>query len=147
MSLTEWLEQGWLSPHRSSRMEIGSLLKIVDRDMTDAAAQEISDDWRFGIAYNAALKLCTILLHASGYRVIGVGHHYRTIRALPVILGKKWENDARYLDTCRNKRNIVEYDYVGRVSEGDVEELIQFVHQLRGVVLTWLKEVHPEFLL
>jgi hypothetical protein len=147
MSLTEWLNQGWLSPHRSSRKEIGSLLKIVDRDLTDAAGHEISDDWRFGIAYNAALKLCTILLHASGYRVIGVGHHYRTIRALPAILGKKWENDARYLDTCRSKRNIVEYDYVGGVSEGDVEELIQFVHQLRGVVLAWLEEVHPEFLL
>jgi hypothetical protein len=28
-----------------------------------------------------------------------------------------------------------------------VEELIQFVHQLRGVVLAWLKEAHPEFLL
>lgn len=86
------------------------------------------------------------LLHATGYRVIGVGHHYRTIRALPVILGKKWENDARYLDTCRSKRNIIEYDYAGGVSEGDVEELIQFVHQLRGVVLAWLEEVHPEFL-
>ena len=78
--------------------------------------------------------------------MIGVGHHYRTIRALPVILGKKWENDARYLDTRRNKRTIVEYDYVGGVSEGDVEELIQFVRQLRNVVLAWLKEVHPKFL-
>lgn len=146
MSLTKWAEQGWLSPHRSSQKEINSLLKIVDRDLNDAAGHEISNDWRFGIAYNAALKLCTILLHASGYRVIGVGHHYRTIRALPVILGKKWENDARYLDTCRNKRNIVEYDYVGGVSEGDVEELIQFVRQLRNVVLAWLKEVHPKFL-
>jgi hypothetical protein len=44
------------------------LLSIVDRDLKDAREQAISPDWRLGIAYNAALKLCTVLLHASGYR-------------------------------------------------------------------------------
>lgn len=43
------------------------MLAIVERDLVDAEG-EISADWRFGIAYNAALKLCTILLDASGYR-------------------------------------------------------------------------------
>jgi hypothetical protein len=38
-------------------------------------------------------------------------------------LGSYHEVDAKYLDTCRNKRNIVEYDYVGGVTEEDVEEL------------------------
>jgi hypothetical protein len=41
---------------------------------------------------------------------------YRTIQALPLILGKEHDQDAKYLDTCRNKRNIVEYDYVGGFS-------------------------------
>jgi len=31
-------------------------------------AGNISADSQFGIAYNAALKLCTLLLHTSGYR-------------------------------------------------------------------------------
>jgi len=31
-------------------------------------------------------------------------------------LGKEHDQDAKYLDTCRNKRNIVEYDYVGGFS-------------------------------
>lgn len=55
-------------PTRASRKEIEGLLSIVDRDLKDAREQAISPDWRLGIAYNAALKLCTVLLHASGYR-------------------------------------------------------------------------------
>jgi hypothetical protein len=53
MTLQKWLEFGWLRPHQTSRAEILDLLSIVDRDL---------------IAYNAALKLCTVLLFASGYR-------------------------------------------------------------------------------
>jgi hypothetical protein len=67
MSLEQWAKNGWLRPHKSSKQEIAGLLGIVDRDLKDAES-DISSDWKFGIAYNAALKLCTILLHASGYR-------------------------------------------------------------------------------
>jgi hypothetical protein len=59
MTLTKWLENGWLRRHRTSREEIYDLLGIADRDLSDAKST-ISADWRFGIAYNAALKLCTI---------------------------------------------------------------------------------------
>jgi hypothetical protein len=61
MSLRDWAESGWLSPHTTSREEIAGLLGVVDRDLADARC-DISPDGRFGIAYNAALRLCTILL-------------------------------------------------------------------------------------
>ncbi len=67
MSLRNWADNAWLRPHGPSAPEIAGLLGIVDRDLADAE-KGISTDWSFGIAYNAALKLCTILLHASGYR-------------------------------------------------------------------------------
>lgn len=67
MTLRQWADNGWLRPHVTSAQEIGSLLAIVERDLNDAA-KDLSPDWRFGIAYNAALKLCTILLYAQGYR-------------------------------------------------------------------------------
>ena len=54
-------ESAWLRPHTTSKGEISSLLAIVERDLADAR-REISADWRFGIAYSAALRLCTILL-------------------------------------------------------------------------------------
>jgi hypothetical protein len=67
MSLLQWASNGWVRPHTTSPQEIGNLLAIVERDLADAEGA-ISADWRFGIAYNAALKLCTILLHTAGYR-------------------------------------------------------------------------------
>ena len=42
-----------------------------------------------GIAHNAALKLCAILLHAEGYKAKRNLQHYRTIQALPKILGSE----------------------------------------------------------
>ena len=101
MTLKQWVDNGWLKPHQTSREEISNLLAIVERDLKDAAEGGISSDWRFGIAYNAALKLCTILLYVKGYRPIQGLHHYRTIAALPLILGNQKKSDSEYLNACR----------------------------------------------
>jgi len=143
VSLKQWADSGWLKPHRTSRKEISSLLSIVERDLTDAR-RDISSDWRFGIAYNAALKLCRILLSAEGYRPSHELQHYRTLAALPEILGETKKEDAEYLNDCRKKRNIVEYEYVGGASDSDADELIEFVKDLRDEVMNWLKKNHPE---
>ena len=145
MSLKQWEDNGWLKPHRTSRQEISNLLNIVERDLQDAR-REISADWRFGIAYNGALKLCRILLSAEGYRPSHELQHYRTLAALPEILGEAKKADAKYLDDCRKKRNIVEYEYVGGASGPDADELIEFVKDLRDEVNAWLKKKHPELL-
>lgn len=145
MSLEQWARNGWLRPHKPSAREIANLLEIVDRDLKDAEG-DISADWRFGIAYNAALKLCTILLHASGFRPEKNLAHYRTLTALPVILGSARKDDADYLDTCRGKRNTVEYDTAGAATKPDAEELLAFAKELRKDVLDWLKKNHPELL-
>ena len=139
MSLENWAANGWLRLHKTSAKEIANLLAIVDRDLTDAS-ESISPDWRFGIAYNAALKLCTILLYASGYRPEKALAHYRTIQSLAIILGDERNEDVEYLETCRKKRNVVEYDYVGGATGDDVEELIGFCKDLREDVLAWLSK-------
>jgi len=110
------------------------------------ARRDLSADWRFGIAYNAALKLCTVLLYASGYRAERNLQHYRTMQALPLILGDDKKGDATYLDACRVKRNQAEYDRVGVVSYSEAEELVKFVEELGMLVNEWLKEQRPELL-
>ena len=133
MNLENWAKNGWLRSHKPTQQEVSDLLEIVDRDLKDAEG-EISADWRFGIAYNAALKLCTILMHASGYRPEKTLQHFRTLAALPLILGDERKDDANYLDKCRMKRNTVEYDSAGAATEKDADELIKFVKELRGTV-------------
>lgn len=140
MSLESWAKNGWLRPHRTSKEEVRDLLQIVDRDLQDSQSKELSDDWKFGIAYNAALKLCTILLYASGYRPEKNLAHYRTLQSLPLILGKEHSGSADYLDTCRTKRNQTEYDFAGGISKDEAKELIQFVKELRAEVLSWTRK-------
>jgi len=103
MSLANWAENHWLRHHQTSPQEICDLLNIVERDLRDGQNAGLSADWKFGIAYNAALKLCTILLYASGYRAEKNLQHYRTIQALPLIMGSQKKDDAAYLDACRLK--------------------------------------------
>ena len=144
MTLLKWAEYGWLRQHKTTRQEIGDLLGIVDRDLSDARVGGISTDWQFGIAYNAALKLCSILLFAEGYRAGQGLQHYRTIQALPLILGSSREGDAAYLDACRVKRNTVEYDRIGTTSDSEALELISFTSELRSEVVMWLQANYPE---
>lgn len=146
MTLKQWADNGWLKPHKSTCQEIGNLLAIVRRDLADARDGDISDDWRFGIAYNAALKLCTALLYAEGYRPAQNLAHYRALQALSIILGADRKADVDYLDACRTKRNTVEYDYVGGATEDDVNELIEFAESLEEEVIKWLKLKHPDLL-
>jgi len=145
MSLKQWADNGWLRPHKTSSQEIADLLAIVERDLADAEG-DISADWRFGIAYNAALKLCTILLYASGYRPDKNLAHFRTLAALPLILGAEHQDDADYLETCRTKRNTVEYDMAGAATKQQAGELVEYAKELREDVLAWLRENHPHLL-
>lgn len=146
MTLKKWLEYGWLRPHRTSHDEIRDLLAIVDHDLENARIENLSPDWRFGIAYNAALKLCTVLLHASGYRAARDLAHKRTVDALPLILGEKRAGDALFLDACRKKRHVVEYETAGSATDADADELIGFTVGLREDVLSWLRAGHAELL-
>src|SRR5262252_693507 len=109
MSLEDWKRNDWLRTHETSERELAGLLSIVDRELHDSAVEALSADGRFNHAYRAALTLATVLLYASGYMPArGQSHHYRTIEAIPQILGEKAEDDAAYVKACRAKRNAAE---------------------------------------
>lgn len=146
MSLEQWHKNGWLKPHRTTQQQIADLLAIAERDLRDAKQEVLSEDWQYGIAYNAALKLCTVLLYAKGYRPEKNLAHYRTIAAMPMILGNSHQSDADYLDTCRAKRNTAEYDAAGQISSCEAEELIDYAIELKQTTLQWLTENHPELI-
>jgi len=82
MSLQNWLNNGWLTEHRTSSQEITALLAVADRDLSDCKTSGLSPDWKLNIAYNAALQTATAALAASGYRAVRDAHHYRVIQSL-----------------------------------------------------------------
>lgn len=57
-----------------------------------------------------------------------------TIAMIPLVLGEEKKDDSEYLDSCRRKRNIVEYDCVGGATKQDVIELREFVTEFREEV-------------
>ncbi|MBR4372046.1 MAG: hypothetical protein IKS92_13435 [Victivallales bacterium] len=146
MSLKDWSDNGWLKPHRTDRQEIANLLSIVERDIADAEVSELSADWRFGIAYNAALKLCTIVLYVQGYRPENNLAHFRTILSLKEMNGRNWESYTTYLNACRMRRNAWEYDRVGVIAMEDATVLLTFARTFHGEVREYLAQFFPDFL-
>jgi uncharacterized protein (UPF0332 family) len=134
-----------LKSHSTSKQEIYQLWDIIERDIKDASNHQLSSDWRFGIAYNAALKLCTILLYSEGFRPDKSPAHYRTITSLSEILGFSHKSSMNYLNSCRIKRNNTEYSYTGGISAKEAHELIEFVLEYKIIVKDWIKKHHPEF--
>ena len=141
--MQDWNSFGWLKPHVTSEMELSNLLTIVDRDLADSETSGLSSDWKFGIAYNATLKLCTMLLYDAGFMPEKSLAHFRTLQSLQFTLGVERRADAEYLDACRIKRNHIEYDYVEGASESEAKELIDFAKQLRSEVLQMLQAKYP----
>ena len=82
MSLQDWLAEGRLKSHTTSKAELRQLFAVYQRDMADAQMEELSDDRRFAIAYNAALMIARAALAATGYRTSGEGNHYWAIQSL-----------------------------------------------------------------
>lgn len=142
MSFADWVNNGWLVAHTSSKQEIANLLGIVARDLKDSQAKGVSNDWRFAIAYNAALQAATAALAAAGYRATRESHHYRVIQSLELTVRK----DAKFIqtfDAFRKKRNVSNYDIGGGISNREVEEMIGIAQQ---DVEQWMRTNHASLL-
>ena len=147
MSLQDWLNNGWLRLHQTSREEIQKLYQIIERDLNDAQQEQVSEDWRFAIADNAARQCCMVALYCKGYRPdkSGGNEHYRTINSLTETMGSHYQEIRDYLDSCRAKRNTSDYDMAGMISKHQVKELIGTAQELYAKVRSWQKDNFPEY--
>jgi HEPN domain-containing protein len=145
MSLEGWLRNGWLARHQASPREVAALLAAAADDLANAE-KDLSAGWRFAIAYNAALRLSSVALSAAGYRAAREQKHYRSIAALPLLLGPEVRELAEFLDRCRTRRHEVTYELVSTVSQGEADELVNAVRELQSRVGAWLRANHPGLL-
>jgi len=145
VSLQDWLANGWLKKHQTSRREIQNLLNLVDRDLRDSRTPGLSADAKLSLAYEAALQAASAALAAAGFRTAAESHHYRTIQSLAHTI----EADASFvseLDHFRVKRNTVKYELAGTASEADARRIVSLAERLSEDVLGWLREKHPRLL-
>jgi hypothetical protein len=84
----------------------------------------LSTDRRFGTAYNTVLQLGKMVAACAGYRVAGPGHHLTTLEAVEIAMGSSVSALATYFDTCRRKRNAVDYDRANAATETEAQELL-----------------------
>ena len=118
---------------------------IVDRDLSDCRAGDVSPDWRFAMAYNAALQAATAALAACGYRAVREAHHHRTVRSLALTIAAD-PGAVNQLDAFRKKRNVAGYDRAGLVSERELAEMIALAERLSRELRDWLRAERPELL-
>lgn len=130
LSLQDWCRNGWLREHKASPQEIADLLDVVDRDLESCRTPGLVADWRFNIAYNAALQLATAALAASGFRAERSSHHYRVIESLSMTLGLDVMT-VRKLDTFRRKHKISDYERAHTISDLEAEEMIGLAVRVR----------------
>ena len=147
MSWTSLLANRTVQSHSTSAREIEDLRELVERDLSDAAIAGLSDDRRFSTAYNAVLQLSKIAIACAGYRVSsGAGHHQKTFEAVKQVLGTpEAETLADYFDTCRRKRNNIDYDGSEIVTETETEELLKKANEFRDLVEVWITNEHPAY--
>ncbi len=145
MSLQNWLNNGWLTEHRTSLQEIADLLAVAKRDISDCKTSGLSPDWQLNIAYNAALQTATAALAASGYRAAREAHHYRVIQSLAHTIKADVDLIALF-DQFRKKRNISGYDRAGMISDQEAKEMFNLANRLRREVEEWLYKIHPDLM-
>ena len=50
---------------------------------------------------------------------------------------------ADYFETCRRKRNLLDYDAANVTSDTEAQELLQKAQDFRQLVEDWIKQRHP----
>ena len=144
-SLESWLRNRWLFQHTSSSEEIANLFALSDRDLEACQTKNLPADWRFTIAYNAALQAATAALAAAGYRATREGHHHRVIQSLELTLAPDHKMIGTF-DRFRKKRNISSYDVAGSVSDKEAHEMYELAVTLRAEVEEWIRKNHRKLL-
>jgi len=131
-------------PHTTSKQELDALRSIVERDLVDAGLAGLSDDRRFATAYNAALQLAKIAIACAGCRVSGLGAHQTSFEAAELSMGTSVSALTLYFETCRRKRNTLDYDAANIISDGEATEILQKAKEFRQEVEAWIAENHPQ---
>lgn len=84
-----------------------------------------------------------MIIACAGYRVASGGHHQTSFAAMELAIGETAAQYAAYFDTCRRKRNQLDYDVAEIISDTEAKEIIRHVVDFRDLIEAWIKRNHP----
>lgn len=145
MSWQSLLANRKIQTHTTSKQELDDLRAVVARDLADAAIPQMSADRRFATAYNAALQTATMVIACAGYRTSGLGHHQTTFEAAELAISPTSAPLMAYFDTCRRKRNMVDYDRASVASETEAAQILTEAQNLLQITEAWISNNYPQF--
>ncbi len=146
MDLRNWREFHRLEKVVPSAQDVTILLAKIDEELRDASLENRAPSGRYDSAYNAVRRLCELALHACGFRDGGKEeHHAVVVQSLGFTLGMR-KDDVERFQRFRKKRNMLQYDMWGQVSQTQADELLDAAKKLRVDVTDWLRRNHPELL-
>ena len=121
--------------------------EVIARDLADAALAGLSADRRFATAYNAALQAANIAIACAGYRITArIGHHKLSFECATLALGKSAESLTDYFETCRRKRNQIDYTQSSVATDTEANEIVAKAREFYGLVESWISRNHPKLM-
>lgn len=145
-----WLKlesENRVQEHATSAQEVANLRRLIERDLHDAVLPGLSPDRAFATAYNSVLQLSKLTIACAGYRISSTkaGHHQTTFEAVRLVLGARSHKLTDYFETCRRKRNFIDYDFANVASETQAKELIQKAQEFKTMVEGWIAKNHSKY--
>ena len=132
--------------HATSKKELDAMRELIDRDLADAKVAAISADRRFATAYNAALQAANMAIACAGYRITAkVGHHAVSLEGSRLAVGAPATSLIDYFDTCRRKRNKIDYTQAHVASETEAKEIVTKAVEFCDLIEKWIADNHPSF--
>lgn len=144
MTWTKLLASKDAQKHKTSKKELDNMRALIARDLADASLAGLSADRRFATAYNAALQAANMAIACAGYRIVSkLGHHRVSLESVKLVLGQPAGKYADYFETCRRKRNTIDYTLSNVATETEAKEILNQASQFCGEVEDWITKTHP----
>jgi uncharacterized protein (UPF0332 family) len=72
-----------------------------------------------------------------------VGHHRVSLESTKLVLGKAAHKYADYFETCRRKRNTIDYTFSNVATDTEAKEIVVQAKQFYVEVEDWITKNHP----
>ena len=81
----------------------------------------------------------------AGYRVTAkTGHHKISLHSIKVAVGARADKYADYFETCRRKRNLIDYTRSHVATETEAKEIFAKATEFHEFVEEWIDSRFPD---